>query len=234
MVKRFYKEVSIGLSDGDHAIFLDGRAAKTVGRHPLASASIPLAEAMADEWRAQGEMIDLVAMPLTRLQGFVLDGGEGARGEWVDTIMAFAGSDLLCYHGDDPALAQRQADQWQPILDQVGAQFGGAFAVTQGIIAVAQPDGLLRAIRGHLMAMPLSGVFAHKLMAEILGSAALALAMGTDMIDTDTAFAASQLDHDFQAERWGVDGDAAARAAMVKGELDAVFSFLTLSVPQSA
>ncbi len=228
-VKRFYKQVALAEGKGGFAITLDGREAKTVGRHPLATQSRALAEALVVEWDAQQDEIDLAAMPLTRLQGFVLDGGESARGEWQSTILSYAGSDLLCYRADDPPLAKRQADLWQPPLDAMAERLCHAFAVTEGVIAVEQPAALLSGFEGALAQETLPAVLSLKLMTEMLGSAVLALCVRHHVLSTEDAFAAARLDETYQAEKWGVDAEAAARDASVRAELEQVARFMALS-----
>ena len=72
-MKRFYTEVSVAAAVGGFAIRLDGRGVKTPERAPLLLPNASLAEAIADEWRAQGEEIDPRAMPLTCLANAAID-----------------------------------------------------------------------------------------------------------------------------------------------------------------
>jgi chaperone required for assembly of F1-ATPase len=63
----------------------------------------------------------------------------------------------------------------------------------------------------------------------LLGSAILAFALHRGRLDGEGAFSLSQLDETFQAEHWGVDEEAAARAQALRGEammLDAWFRSL--------
>lgn len=227
--KRFYTDVTLEEeADGTLVVALDGRRARTPGRHVLGADSRALAEAIAEEWAGQGEEIDLGAMPLTRLQGFALDGGEAGKAAWAGTVLAFAGSDLLCYRAPDPALAKRQADEWQPWLDRLGEALGGTFAVTEGIVAVEQPAEVLGALSARLSAMAPGSVFAIKLMAEILGSAVLALGVAETPAAAEAAYEAARLDERFQEEQWGVDAEAAARDARIREEFSAIVRFLTL------
>ena len=218
---KFYQRAE-ATPDGDaHAVRLDGRTARSPGRRPLAGPRA-LAEAMAAEWEAQGDTLDMATMPLTRLHGAFLDADEDTRAGWTDTPLRYAGTDLLCYRGDEPELARRQAEVWQPYLDRVGARLGGRFAVTEGVVAVDQDAALLDAVRQHAAGLPGPARYVLSLLTEVTGSAVLALAvLGGD--DPDTAFAASRLDERYQEERWGQDAEAAAReAALERGFADAV------------
>lgn len=227
--KRFYTEVSLAEQDGRHLVQLDGRTAKTPGRQALGSSLRALAEAIAGEWEAQAEIIDLAGMPLTRLQGFALDGGERGRGEWSALILSYLGSDLLCYRAPEPELARRQAGHWQPVLDRLGERFGERFFVTEGIMAVSQPEGLTEAASGHLAGLSAGELFSVKLLTEITGSAALALALEGGEVEAEAAFAAARLDETYQEEKWGIDEEAAARAARLRQDFDDVLHFLGLS-----
>ena len=226
--KRFYKDVTVSEDDGLFVVQLDGRTARTVGRHPLGADREPLAQAIAAEWDAQTEVIELEAMPLTRLQGFALDGGENARAEWSEGVLSYLGSDLLCYRAPEPALARRQSEHWQPVLDRLGEKFGAPFAVTEGVIAVEQPAQHAAAV-GEILAQLAPGeLFAVKLLTEITGSAALAISISDEALDAEAAFAAARVDETYQEEIWGVDAEAAARAARLKQDFDDVVRFLML------
>src|SRR5215217_6136668 len=56
--KRFYKEAGVEERDGVFSLVLDGRPAKTPGRQALAVPTRGLAEALAEEWAAQGQEVD--------------------------------------------------------------------------------------------------------------------------------------------------------------------------------
>ena len=56
--KRFYKEARAGERDGAYALLLDGRPAKTPGRNAFAAPTLAAAEALAEEWERQADLID--------------------------------------------------------------------------------------------------------------------------------------------------------------------------------
>src|SRR5690242_2732149 len=69
--KRFYKDAGAG---DDFSVRLDGRPVRTPARRPLQAPNKPLAQALADEWQAQREVVDPADMPLTRLANAIIDG----------------------------------------------------------------------------------------------------------------------------------------------------------------
>ena len=68
--KRFYKDVSVG---AEREILLDGRVVKTPMKAKLALPTLALADAVADEWRAQVGVINPALMPLTKLANTAID-----------------------------------------------------------------------------------------------------------------------------------------------------------------
>ena len=72
--RRFYRNALADAGASGIAIRLDGRAVRTPARRLLEVPTRPLADAVAAEWNAQGELIDPMSMPLTRLANSIIDG----------------------------------------------------------------------------------------------------------------------------------------------------------------
>ena len=67
-VRRFWSDVTVGShSDGGWAVLLDGRTPKTPAKAPLVLPTEAAARLVADEWAAQGEIVEPSTMPATRL-----------------------------------------------------------------------------------------------------------------------------------------------------------------------
>ena len=82
---------------GGFAVLLDGRPVRTPARRGLAAPTQTLAQAMADEWEAQREVIDPAVMPLTRLANSIIDGVVDAPAPVRAEVAKFLASDLVCY-----------------------------------------------------------------------------------------------------------------------------------------
>ncbi|MCL9983805.1 MAG: ATP12 family chaperone protein, partial [Erythrobacter sp.] len=63
-MRRFYKDVTLGEAHGGYQVLLDGRGVKTVGGAAQIAPTRALGEALAAEWRNQGEKIDPASLPL--------------------------------------------------------------------------------------------------------------------------------------------------------------------------
>src|SRR5712671_4228987 len=117
-MKRSYKAADVAPAGGGYGVTLDGKPLRTPAKAPLTVPSRALAEAIAAEWRAQGEEIELAALPLTRLASTGIDLVTPRRAEVAAEVARYAGTDLVCYRaGHPPQLARRQHAAWQPLID---------------------------------------------------------------------------------------------------------------------
>jgi len=224
-VKRFYKTVSV---EG-RAVLLDGRRLKTPRGEDPALPSAALAEAIAAEWRAQGDEIVPASMPLTKLANTAIDGVAPRRAEVIAEIAGFARHDHLCYRTDKPAeLVARQNAAWDPLLDWAAEHFGAPLVTVHSVTSVAQPEASLAALRAAVEACDPFVLAALHVAASICGSLVLGLAIAERLLDAAEAFGVSQVDERFQAEKWGLDSEAEARARHLSAELDAAARFMNL------
>lgn len=222
MPKRFYKDVTTELRDEGHVVLLDGRMVKTPGKLTLALPDARLAEAVADEWRAQKTHIEPDTMHLTRIVNSGIEAVPPKREEVADEIAGYAGSDLLCYRVETPArLAERQAQHWDPVLGWIEKTFGARLTLAAGIIHVAQPEEALAAIRKAVGAFEPMQLAALHTATSLSGSVLLALALAHEHLDKDAAWAAAFVDENWNAELWGEDAEAARARARKHEEFGA-------------
>jgi chaperone required for assembly of F1-ATPase len=225
--KRFYSEASAGPSEDGWRLLLDGRPAKTPGRHPLAFPSQPLAEAVAAEWAALGEFIDPMKMPVTRIANSIIDGVLPDPAPVAADIVRYAGSDLLCYRADAPAsLVALQDAAWNPVLDWARDELGARLILSQGVVFVTQPPAALDAVAAALPGGDGWRIGASHVVTTLTGSALLALALLHGRLDADAVWTAAHVDEDFQVSQWGEDAEAAERRAARRREFDAAATVL--------
>ena len=222
--KRFYKEVSVG---ADLSILLDGRGVKTPMKAKLILPTAELAQAVADEWRAQVKVINPALMPLTKLANTAIDRVGAERAHIAGEVRSFAGNDLVCYRADKPAeLVALQAQHWDKVLAWSRHALGAQFNVTNGVIHIAQEPSALQAVEQYvarLNSFALAGV--HNAM-SLSGSALMALMLHARALSGADVWAAAHVDEDFQIKQWGEDFEATARRAHRKVEFDATARFL--------
>ena len=211
--KRFYKDVAVEDRAGEGAaLLLDGKSVRTPGKAVLTLPTRALAEAIAEEWRAQGERIDPLTMPLTRLANSAIDGVVGREGAVIDDIMSHAGADLLCYRAHGPGeLVKAQEKHWDPVLDWAKTALGAPLVLAEGVKHVAQPEASLARLKQAFAGRDTFSLAALHVMTALTGSALLALAVAEGRLTPEQAWAAAHVDEDWQIGQWGEDEEAAQR-----------------------
>ena len=122
-------------------------------RAPLSSQAA-LAEAIAAEWREQGETINPAAMPMTGLANAAIDLAAPDPAAFAEPVAAYAATDLFCYRADrDAVLPAEQVAAWNPMLAWAEERFAIEFAITQGILPIDQPPATVAALRAATFAV---------------------------------------------------------------------------------
>jgi len=221
--KRFWTTVAIEPAGAaGHRLLLDGRPVKTPGKRPLVLPSAELAEAVAAEWRAQGERIDPGTMPLTRLTNSVLDGVADRAAEVADDAAKYAATDLVCYRAEGPErLVERQTAAWDPLLDWIEDRFGARLLVAEGIVHVAQEAEALERLRAVLAGFDPWRLAGFHTVTTLTGSFVVALALAEGRLDPQQGWTIAHLDESWNAELWGSDAEAEKRLAFRRVEYDA-------------
>ncbi len=211
--KRFYATAAVAGTEHGFGLTLDGKPVRTPSGKLLVAPSREIAEAIAAEWNAQGEFLDLLTMPLTRLANSVLEGVVGRVQAVSDDVAKYLHSDLLFYRAAHPqALIAREAEHWDPVLFWAADSLGAHFILAEGIVHVRQPEGAVEAAAATLPDDPWSIAAVH-VITSMTGSALLALALKHRVLDSDAVWAAAHVDEDWNAEQWGEDEEVAARRA---------------------
>ena len=213
MRKRFYAEAGVAEAEDGFAITLDGKPIKTPSGRQVVIPARLLADAVAAEWAGQTETIDPMTMPLTRLANSVVEGVVDRVADVRDDLAKYFQTDLLFYRSGHPeGLVAREATHWDPVMFWAADTLGAHFILSEGIVHVRQPDQAIAAVREALPSDPWSVAALH-VITTITGSALLALALAHGARDADQVWAAAHVDEDWNAEKWGVDEEAAGRRA---------------------
>ena len=224
--KRFYADAGVGEADGGYTVTLDGKPIKTPSGRTVIVPARSLAEMIAAEWNAQGEFIEPLTMPLTRFANSVVQGVVDQTEAVKDDVAKYFASDLLFYRAGHPeGLVAREATHWDPILFWARDALGAHFILAEGVMHVRQPDAAIAAARRALPDDPWMIAALHVITA-MTGSALLALALFHGVIDPDQVWAAAHVDEDWNAEKWGVDDEVAARKAAKLVDFNAVAAAL--------
>lgn len=207
--KRFWTAAATRPAGEGWEVALDGRPVRTPGKAPLILPTERLAEAIAAEWDAQGEVVDPNRMPLTRAANSAIEKVAANFDAVAGMLAEYGGTDLLCYRADSPEdLVRRQAGGWDPLVDWAAAELRAPLRITHGIAPVAQDPAALARLSAEVRALDVFGLTALHDLVTLPGSLVLGLAVIRGRIGAGEALRLSCIDEDFQAERWGRDDEA--------------------------
>ena len=214
-MKRFWKSATVEGADGGWRVSLDGRPIRTQGGQPQTVPKRTLAEALAEEWRAQGESVDPRAFPLRDLADLAIDHVRPDRTATIAKLLQYAETDTLCYRADpDEPLYRRQRELWEPLLETFETRHGVRLERISGVVHRPQPKETTARLRDALEAEDDFTFAALHTMAPLAASLTVALLALEPGADAAGLFAAANCEQDWQAELWGWDSEAEqARAA---------------------
>lgn len=214
MIRRFYKDATLAEVAGGFQVMLDNRGMKTVGGAAQVVPTEALGEALAAEWRRQGEKIDPASLPLRDMADYAIDVVAADPAGVAEGLIAYAETDTLCYRADpDEPLHARQLAVWEPLLASFEAAHGITLVRVSGVLHRPQPPEALAVLRARLASLDpfaLTGVEAMTKLAAslVIGLAALD-ARGED--EPLALWQAACLEEEWQAELWGRDWEAEER-----------------------
>ncbi|KAF0676187.1 ATP12 family chaperone protein [Profundibacterium mesophilum] len=215
--KRFWTKAEVAQEEGGFGVRLDGRPVRTPAKSALIVSTEALAEAVAAEWREQGERIDPNTMPMTRTANSAIDKVAPQRRAVAEMLAAYGETDLLCYRAQQPeALAERQQAQWQPLLDWAQERFGARLVLAAGVMPVEQPEGALASLAAPIHTMDAFELAGFHDLVSLPGSLVIGLAAAEGHLPPAELWRLSRLDEIFQVEQWGRDEEAEELAA-IKG-----------------
>ena len=210
-------------------MLLDGRPIRTPARTELVVPTRALAEAVAAEWNAQGPKIEPASMPMLQLANTAIDRVAPDPARVVAETVAYAETDLICHWAPDPPeLIERQRRHWQPLLDWLALSCDAPLQPVAGIVPGRQPSAAVEALRTLVRGLDPFALTGLHYLTTVTGSLVLAVAVLRGRLDPESAWVASQLDEDFQIERWGEDPLMAERRHGQRAELNAAIRFLML------
>ncbi len=218
MIRRFYKDVTLGAVPGAKApryqVLLDGRGVKTVGGAPQVVPNEALGEALAAEWRRQGEKIDPASLPLRDMADYAIDIVAADPAAIARGLVSYAETDTLCYRADpDEPLHARQQAVWEPLLSAFEAAHGITLVRVSGVLHRPQPPEALAVLEARLNTLDPFALAGVEAMAKLAASLVTALA-ALDARHEDEPLAlwqATCLEEEWQADLWGRDWEAEER-----------------------
>lgn len=229
-MKRFWKDVAVEPYEGAYRIALDGRPIHTQGGVPQIVPSRTLAEAMAEEWRRQGEQVNTRAFPLRDLADYAIDHVRADRAATITKLLPYGETDTLCYRADpDEWLYRRQHELWEPLLTAFEERHGVRMARVSGIVHRPHPPATMARLRALLEAQDDFALAALHTLAPLAASLTVALTTLEPDADPRALFAAANCEQDWQAELWGWEWTAEEQRAQRLAAFEAAAKFARLA-----
>lgn len=216
-MKRFYETATVE----NNGVLLDGKALTSPAKHQLVLPNAALAQAIADEWNAQGTELDKTQLPLTGMASLALDIAVPRRGELVEELLEYGETDLLFYRSDDEELAAEQHRQWQPWINHAQVSFGTRYEVTDSIMPVAQPA---ENHEKHLAVLETLDHWQLALLAAVVKpttSLILGWFFAQNKLGAEELFTLSRIEESHNLAKWGEDDEAKAKAESIRADLAA-------------
>jgi chaperone required for assembly of F1-ATPase len=232
MIRRFYKDVTLAAAPGGFQVMLDARGVKTVGGAPQVAPTQALGEALAAEWRRQGETIDPASLPLRDMADYAIDMVAPDPAAVARGLVAYAETDTLCYRADpDEPLHARQQEVWEPLLAAFEAAHGLTLVRVSGIVHRPQPPATLEALEARLATLDPFALAGVEAMAKLAASLVTALAALDARGEREplALWQAACLEEEWQAELWGRDWEAEERRARREADFLRACAFARLA-----
>ena len=228
-MKRFWKAAKPAEAEGGFTVALDQRTLMTPARAVLLLPTRALADGIAAEWDAQGDTVNPQALPLTRAANATIDRVVPQHRAVAEGIAAYGETDLLCYRAPHPrALAERQADHWDPLLDWAAQALSARLMTGQGVMHLLQPQESVQALREAVLAEDAWTLTALHEFVTLSGSLLLGLAVRHGRLSAEQAWPLSRIEEDWQIEAWGEDAEAAQTTARARADFLQAERFLKL------
>lgn len=231
-MRRFWKEVSLEPTTFGHAVRLDGRVVKTPTGNVLALPTQKMADAVVAEWEAVEKDVNPILMPITGFANAAIDRIAMDRAGFAAAIAAYGETDLFCYRaGAGEALADRQAQIWDPWLNWAQSRYDVSFVIVEGIMHQPQPPATLETLRSVVAARGTFELAAMAKLAHLSGSLVATLAIIERAGTAEDIWNASCLDELWQEELWGEDHWAQKNRSDRASEFMAAVRFLDMLSP---
>jgi chaperone required for assembly of F1-ATPase len=223
------RQVTIEKLPTGFGLVIDGKPAKTPLGKNLLLPDGQLAEAIAEEWRAQGNKIRKETMRLMQIASIAIDIAGEKREELLSDILSYADTDLLCYRNREiPELFALQKTGFDPWVAWAEKTFDIGLQITDGIMpAIHAPENRKKLVN-ILFAYSMWKLAVFASAVKPLASVILALALTEQKIDAEEAFRLSHLEETYQTGNWGKDDEKEQRIAAHMQEIQAAGAFLKL------
>ena len=195
-------------SDNDSfEINLDGKKVKTPNGSVLKIRNQTLAAAVANEWRAQKELIRPNSMHLTSLCNTVMDNPMNFNKQsLIGQMTEYLENDTLLFREDpdtQPDLHAIQIKEWDPVVEYFMNTHDIDMVKTSDLYVNPVPSESIEKFSKHLMSHNIETLLGLNFVTENLKSLILTTVSFNKKISIERAVSLSRLETEYQINKWG-------------------------------
>ncbi len=227
-MKKFWNKVNIKkISSNSFQIMLDERILQTPLKRELVLPNLNLTKEIVKEWDQDSKNINTESMIFYGLISTSLDKIIDNRNLYIDDILDYIDTDLICYRAENPKeLVELQKNKWDPIILLNEKYIGTKVQVFKGISPKKQHSTIHVRLNNLINQFDIFEISALHRITNITGSIFLSLCVLKKDISKNEIFELSFLDELWQAENWGFDEETLQKRKEISIELNKCIFFL--------
>ena len=227
-MKKFWKTVEVSqLTANTYQILLDKKILKTPMQNDLIFPNYRISHEISLEWDIKSDVLDTDKMVFFGIFSTAIDRIVNDRVLYINEIMKFVDTDLICYKADKPIeLVELQNKHWDPILLIIKRYIGVEIDFFRGVMPRIQNKKVHNKIK--MLIYNFSNLelsILHRLT-NIIGSVFISLCIIKGDILKKHICQLCFLDELWQAENWGVEEEAAKKRDKVSKELKKIITLV--------
>ena len=226
-MKKNWKTVQIKKNSiNSYEILLDNNILRTPLKNELIISNAKIAEEIYKEWNQETKVLNTDNMVFYGIISTSIDKIFDNRKQYVDDVLDFVNTDLICYRADKPIdLVQWQSKNWDPIISKVEKYINYKINIFKGIMPVRQDKQIHLKITTFLTEFSDLEIAVLHRITNITGSIFLTLCILKNDKIKKNAFELSYLDELWQAEKWGYEEEASKNRENINNELNRIIYF---------
>ena len=227
-MKKFWKTVNIKeLPNNKFQLLLDKKVLNTPIQNKLIFSNYDIAYQTSLEWNINSDILNTDDMVFFSIYSTAIDKISIDRKLFIDEIMEFIDTDLICYRAQKPIeLFELQKVKWNPVLLNIKSYIDLEISVFEGVMPRKQN------IRVHNQIQKLIKKFTDLELSilyritNITGSIFISLCVLKREIFHDDLFELCYLDELWQAREWGFEEEASAKRDRLSKELNKIVTLV--------
>ena len=227
-MKKFWKKVEVKeIFRNTFQVLLDNKILKTPMKKDLRFLNYQIASETSKEWDIEGTIINIDGMIFYGLVSTAIDKISKNRNLFINQILSFIDTDLICYRTDAPnELVQLQNQKWDPIISMIEKYTGFSLETFTGIMPSKQEKGVHLKVKQLVNQFSDLEISALHRITNVTGSVFLSLCILKGDLHKNHAFELSFLDELWQAENWGNEEEASKKRDNISLELNRLIYFV--------